>query len=67
MEIIKHVFKYNTQLCQSCGGEQNYFLQQSALIAKLYALTLESYVQLEITPSSVTQAQAMGYRVNVIK
>ena len=47
MEIIKHVFKYNTQLCQSCGGEQKYFLQQSALIAKLYALTLESYVQLE--------------------
>ena len=42
MEIIKHVVKHNTQLCRSCGGEKNYFLQQSALIAKLYALTLES-------------------------
>ena len=47
MEIIKHVVKYNTQLCQSCGGEKNYFLQQSPLIAKLYALTSESYVQLK--------------------
>ena len=42
-----YVVKYNTQLCQSCVGEQKYFLQQSALIAKLYALTLESYVQLK--------------------